>query len=72
MEFIREGSTLPIPLNLVPTPKSIVLSYKYLINFVKKKKQPMEEINTARHQRRAGLNMNQTSITNGRVGNLLS
>lgn len=28
MEYIEDGSTLPVPLNLIPTPKSVMLLFR--------------------------------------------
>ena len=37
MEFINEGSTLPPPLNIVPTPKGVYELVKKIIRRIKKK-----------------------------------
>ena len=39
MEFIKEGSTLPIPLNLIPTPSLFIYFYKKICILLRKKKQ---------------------------------
>lgn len=36
MEFIKEGSTLPIPLNLIPTPSLAILAMKKIIRIFRK------------------------------------
>ncbi len=40
MEFIKDGSTLPIPLNIIPTPNLIFNTVNYLINLITLKKTP--------------------------------
>jgi hypothetical protein len=35
MEFIKEGSTLPIPLNLIPSVHGLYNLFKYVIKFFK-------------------------------------
>ena len=37
MEFIREGATLPVPLNIIPMPSLIVKLFKKIFGFVLKK-----------------------------------
>ncbi len=36
MEFIKEGATLPVPLNVVPTPSSIVYFMKQIFCYFSK------------------------------------
>lgn len=36
MEFIKDGSTLPIPFNIIPTPHFIYDAIKLLINFIRR------------------------------------
>ena len=38
MEYIREGATLPVPFNIIPTPKSFYYLFLKLVNLFKKKK----------------------------------
>ena len=38
MEYINEGSTLPPPLNIVPTPKGIYVFIKKMLNFIEKRR----------------------------------
>jgi hypothetical protein len=42
MEFIKEGFTMPVPFNLVPTPKSFVYGAKRIIDKVLKKDKKYE------------------------------
>jgi hypothetical protein len=44
MEFIKEGSTLPIPFNLITAPLGIVGLIKNVINWIKKEEDD-EELN---------------------------
>jgi hypothetical protein len=37
MEYINEGSTLPPPLNIIPTPKGVCGLVKKIIHRIKKK-----------------------------------
>lgn len=37
MEYIREGATLPVPFNIIPTPKSFYYLFLKLVNLFKKK-----------------------------------
>lgn len=39
MEYIKDGGTLPPPINIIPTPKSIFYMFKKLINFFSRKKE---------------------------------
>ena len=64
MEYIKDGSTLPVPFNIIPTFKSFYLIFKKLKRFViKKKKESIDEIPV--RERRSGLNA--MSKQNGQV-----
>ncbi len=38
MNYIEDGSTLPVPFNMIPTPKSV----KYAIKYLKEREDEME------------------------------
>ncbi|KAI3381524.1 hypothetical protein SNEBB_008688, partial [Seison nebaliae] len=40
MEYIKAGATLPVPMNIIPTPKSFVYFCKYICKLVQCKKLP--------------------------------
>ena len=48
MEYINEGSTLPPPLNILPTPKGVYELFQKIITEVKKK--PNNNKNIGRNQ----------------------
>lgn len=39
MEYIKDGGTLPPPINIIPTPKSVIYMFKKLVNFFSRKKE---------------------------------
>jgi hypothetical protein len=43
MEYIRQGGTLPVPFNIIPTPKSFYNLIKRLTYCFSKKKQPPKQ-----------------------------
>ena len=43
MEYIQEGATLPVPFNIIPTPKSFYYLIKNLIDLVMCRRKKAEE-----------------------------
>lgn len=44
MEYIKDGGTLPVPINIIPTPKSFVYMFKKIKGiFSKKKEKPKHD-----------------------------
>lgn len=68
MEYIKEGSTLPIPFNIIPTPKSIILMVKRFKDFITKEKEKTnEEAYNVPQLRRDGMNLSGPIQSNGKV-----
>jgi hypothetical protein len=40
MEYVKEGNTLPVPFNLIPTISSIKIMFNFMISCFKKSNQP--------------------------------
>lgn len=73
MEYIKEGSTLPIPFNIIPTPKSILLMIKRIKNFITKdKEKPSEDAFNVSQMRRDGVNLSGNIHSNGKVKIILT
>ena len=51
MEYIKEGSTLPVPLNIIPTPKSIHSIFNKILKFWKRKYSEKPEIDLQNPER---------------------
>ena len=43
MEYIKDGGTLPVPFNIIPTPKAFYISFKKIIDVFKKKKKQQSQ-----------------------------
>ena len=61
MEYINEGSTLPPPLNIVPTPKGIYVFIKKMLNFIEKRRNMF----TLKDEYKPKVNGNLNGHTNG-------
>ena len=44
MEYIKEGNTIPAPLNIIPTPKKFVEIFNKVSKFLKKQRRHSTEI----------------------------
>ena len=61
MEYIKEGYTLPVPFNLIPTISSIKIMYNLIKSCLKKRAQGDQTNNTANKNN----NNNNNNINNG-------
>ncbi len=64
MEYIKEGSTLPVPFNIIPTPKSCINIFKKLSNLCNKKSHSMSNEETSIPQTRP-IKLNANGTSNG-------
>ncbi len=67
MEYIKEGSTLPVPFNLIPTPKAFVIINNKIKEFIKKKKNPNPIEETRLPQIRSHLKLNGHGPSNSNI-----
>jgi hypothetical protein len=45
MQYLKKGATLPVPLNIIPAPKSFVCFYRKFLRLFNKKEPKLSEIN---------------------------
>jgi hypothetical protein len=56
MEYIREGATLPVPFNIIPSPKAIIRIFYSIINC--KKRNAKEPKNESDRNKKISQNLN--------------